>query len=154
LWITRLEQSADIEVVNFQDFLDALRRRHDCFHRQGGRLSDHGLPHCYANPCSEREAAHIFENARSGRAATPEEYEQFASAVMLFFGRLDFEKGWTKQLHLGALRNVNSRANETLGVDTGFDCIGDCPQAQSLVAYLDLLNQENCLPRMILYNLN
>ena len=154
LWITRLEQSANVEIVDFEDFLDALKIRHDCFHAQGGRLSDHGLPNCYANPCSEREATQIFENARSGRAATPEQHEQFASVVMLFFGQLDTEKGWTKQLHLGALRNVNSRAMESLGPDAGFDCIGDWPQAKSLVAYLDLLDRENCLPRMILYNLN
>ena len=154
LWITRLEHSADIEIVSFQNFLDALKRRHDGFHAQGGRLSDHGLPHCYANPCSEREAARIFENTRSGRAATTEEYEQFASVMMLFFGRLDYDKGWTKQLHLGALRNVNSRANGNIGSDTGFDCMGDWPQALPLVTYLDLLDRENCLPRMILYNLN
>src|SRR2546429_10000007 len=28
---------------------------------------------------------------------------------IFFFGRLDAEKGWVKQLHLGALRNANSR---------------------------------------------
>src|SRR5262249_27072143 len=147
-------QASDTEIVSLHSFLDALKERHHCFHAQGGRLSDHGLRHCYTNPCSEREAARIFENARGGRAASPDEHEQFGSLLMLFFGRLDAEKGWTKQLHLGALRNVNSGANETLGPDTGFDCIGDWRQATALVGYLDLLERENCLPRMVLYNLN
>ena len=154
LWITRLEDASDREIVSLQNFLDALKQCHDAFHAQGGRLSDHGLRHCYARPCSDREAARIFEHVRGGRAASPQEHEQFASMLMLFFGNLDAEKGWTKQLHLGALRNVNSRANESLGPDRGFDCIGNWPQTQSLVAYLDLLDQENSLPRMILYNLN
>ncbi len=48
--------------------------------------------------------------------------------MMLFFGRLDAEKGWTKQLHLGALRNVNTAACRKLGADTGYDAIGDFPQ--------------------------
>ena len=73
---------------------------------------------------------------------------------MLFFGRLDTEKGWTKQLHLGARRNANTRMFKKLGRDTGFDSIADWPQANSLVAYLDCLDKENALPKMIVYNLN
>src|SRR5260370_12670662 len=73
---------------------------------------------------------------------------------MLFFGHLDAEKGWTKQLHLGALREVNTRRLAELGRDSGFDCVGDFPQAKALSAYLDLLEQENALPKMIVYNLN
>ena len=56
---------------------------------------------------------------RTLRIAT--EHAQFATFMMLFFGRLDAEKGWVKQLHLGALRNSNSRRLRQLGPDTGFD---------------------------------
>lgn len=73
---------------------------------------------------------------------------------MLFFGSLDAEKGWTKQLHLGALRNVNSAARRAIGPDTGYDTVGDFPQIAPLAAFLDLLAKENALPRMILYNNN
>ena len=48
--------------------------------------------------------------------------------MMLFFGQLDAKRGWTKQLHLGALRNNNTRLLKQLGPDTGFDSIGDFPQ--------------------------
>jgi glucuronate isomerase len=73
---------------------------------------------------------------------------------MLFFGRIDAEKGWTKQLHLGALRNNNRRLYRQQGADIGCDSIGDFPQAQSLSSYLGQLDEEAALPRMILYNLN
>jgi glucuronate isomerase len=73
---------------------------------------------------------------------------------MLFFGRLDAEKGWTKQLHVGALRNANTRRMLQLGPNTGFDSIGDWPQAANLCTYLDLLEQENALPKVVVYNLN
>jgi glucuronate isomerase len=73
---------------------------------------------------------------------------------MVFFGRLDAKRGWTKQLHLGALRNNNTRRVAQLGPDTGFDSIGDFPQAQALSAYLDRLDSEKALPRTIIYNLN
>jgi len=73
---------------------------------------------------------------------------------MVYFGQLDAEKGWTKQMHLGALRNPNPRALKTLGPDTGFDCMGDFSQARDLAAYLGRLESEKALPKIILYNLN
>jgi glucuronate isomerase len=71
---------------------------------------------------------------------------------MFFFGRLDAEKGWTKQLHLGAMRSVNTRMTKGLGPDTGFDSIGDWPQANSLGRYLDRLDSAGLLPKTIVYN--
>ena len=153
-WVERLGRTADIDIASFSSFIDALGKRHQDFHDIGGRLSDHGLPHCHASPCTDREAASIFEKARAGRAAGPAEHEQFASYLMLLFGRLDAAKGWTKQLHLGARRNVNSRMAASLGRDTGYDSIGDYPQVDALARYLDRLEQEHALPQTILYNNN
>jgi glucuronate isomerase len=74
--------------------------------------------------------------------------------MMLFFGRLDAEKSWTKQLHLGALRNNNTRLLSELGPDTGFDSIGDFSQGAGLSAFLNRLEEEKALPRTIIYNVN
>ena len=153
-WVNRLAGAADVEIDSFAKFLAALRVRHDFFHAQGCRISDHGLEHCFADFCSEKIASGIFEKARSAKKVSPEEQSRFATFMMLFFGRLDAEKGWTKQLHLGAMRNSNTRLLKQLGPDTGFDSIGDFPQAAALAKYLDRLDQENALPKMIIYNLN
>jgi glucuronate isomerase len=143
-----------MDVRSLGDFQDALASRHEFFHSQGCRLSDHGLDHCYAAACTGQAAAQIFDQTRRGQPATPGEHEQFASYLMLFFGHLDAAKGWTKQLHLGALRSVNTRALRDIGPDTGFDSIGDTPQLTRLAGYLDALERENALPQMIVYNLN
>lgn len=153
-WIQKLGSAANIEIRNFNGFLDALRNRHDEFHSLGCRLSDHGLDHCFATPCSQNECAALFDKARTAQSIGDEQRSAFISFMMLFFARLDAEKGWTKQLHLGALRNVNSAARQRIGPDTGYDTIGDFPQVKLLAAYLDLLARENALPRMILYNVN
>jgi glucuronate isomerase len=153
-WLKLLAKAANVHIRNLNSFLDVLRKRHDYFHSLGCRLSDHGLDYCYATPCSDRTAARIFLKALRRKAISKEEQDQFASFLMLFFGQLDAEKGWTKQLHLGALRNVNTAARQKIGADTGFDSIGDWPQLGPLAAYLDLLARENALPRMILYNVN
>jgi glucuronate isomerase len=153
-WVKRLEAVSSIDISDFAAFLHALENRHKFFHESGCRLSDHGLPHCYASPCNEAGAAAIFAKVRSGIVAIPTEQEEFASFMMLFYGHLDSAKNWTKPLHLGALRNVNTRRQHELGADTGFDSIGDWPQAAKLSAYLNLLESENALPRTIIYNNN
>ena len=73
---------------------------------------------------------------------------------MIFFGRLDADKGWTKQLHIGAIRNVNTRRTQELGPEKGFDSIGDWNQAEALCAFLDRLDNEHSLPKTIVYNVN
>jgi glucuronate isomerase len=153
-WVQKLEAAANVSIGTFRDFTEALRRRHDYFHQMGGRLSDHGIHRAYASFCSDQTASAIFDNARKGQPATPEQQEQFASNLMLLFGRLDAEKGWTKQLHLGALRNASTRRFREMGPDTGWDTIGDWQQMDALTAYLDRLDRENALPKTILYNLN
>jgi glucuronate isomerase len=153
-WLERLSGAAKMPIATFDDLLAALRRRHDDFHAAGCRLSDHGMETALAEPCTAAEVRAIFEAARSGRAATAAERSQFASFLMLEFARWDARRGWTKQLHLGAIRNVNSRLTGSLGPDTGLDSIGDFPQIRSLGRYLDALDRTGELPRIILYNVN
>jgi glucuronate isomerase len=153
-WVQQLMAAANHDIATLDDFLSALRQRHEYFHQHGCRLSDHGLERCYSSPCSAKEASSIFDKVRSGTAASHNDHEAFAAFLMVYFGQLDAEKGWTKQMHLGALRNPNPRALKTLGPDTGFDCMGDFSQARDLAAYLGRLESEKALPKIILYNLN
>jgi glucuronate isomerase len=153
-WLKNLETTSGVACDRFGDFLAALAQRHDFFHEAGCRLSDHGLSFCDAEECTDAEAARIFDSARAGGTVAPADAAKFRGHMMLFFGRLDAEKGWTKQLHLGALRNTNTRLLRVLGPDTGFDSIGDWPQAAALTRYLDRLDSEDRLPKTVLYNLN
>ncbi|TVR09511.1 MAG: glucuronate isomerase [Planctomycetota bacterium] len=138
----------------WDDFIAALDQRHQFFHDVGCRLSDRGLERCHAASFSANQIASIFRNARAGKAPNADELEQFKSALLLEFGRMDHARGWTMQLHLGAMRNNNTRLFKALGPDTGFDSIGDYSQGQALSRFLDSLDQTDQLPRTILYNLN
>jgi glucuronate isomerase len=146
--------SANIEIVHLPNLLDALRVRHDDFHRHGCRLTDHGLDYCYEDPCTDSEAQAIFLKVRDRIAPSPAESVKFASYLMVFFGHLDAEKSWTKQLHMGAYRDANTRMFRALGRDAGFDSIADWRQAASLIRYLDHLDRDGRLPKIIVYNLN
>lgn len=153
-WCDQLAARAGVEVKDLGTFLEALKQRHDFFHSIGGRLSDHGMEYLPDTGCTEGEAARIFAAARSGTAASPADAARFTMFLMRFLGRLDAARGWTKQLHLGALRNNNSGLLRRVGADAGVDSIGDFPQARGLARYLDSLERDGELPKMVLYNLN
>jgi len=154
LWIDRLASTSCQQVDSFASFLKALEQRQQDFHNVGCRLSDHGLDIAFAEECTYAEAQIIFDSARSGKPAPVEEHHKFASYMMYFLGRLYADSNWCMQLHLGALRNVNSRARKTHGPDTGFDAIGGTSQIAALARFLDRLEAQGSLPRTIIYNSN
>jgi glucuronate isomerase len=153
-WVDKLEAAADLGVRSYATLIEALKRRHDAFHAQGCRLSDHGLDQLWAAPYTAAEVEAIFQKARAGKALGPDEVERFRSAVLYDLALLDHARGWTQQFHLGAMRNNNTRMMRLLGPDTGFDSIGDLPQAVGLARFLDRLDTTDQLPKTILYNLN
>lgn len=153
-WTNKLAAVSDEACDTLESFLTALRKRHDFFHSLGGRLSDHGLTAMDTETATDTEAGVIFDKARSSQPLSDADVVRFRSYLMLYFGQLDAEKGWTKQLHLGALRNTNTRLFNELGRDIGCDSIDDPVHAAGLKFYLDTLEQRGHLPKVVLYNLN
>jgi glucuronate isomerase len=153
-WVERLEEASGVEVHDFEGFLEAIRRRHDFFHRMGCRLSDHGLETFYAQEADHAEVRALFRRLRRGNPLNGEERAKFKSVLLYELALLDHARGWTQQFHLGAQRNNNSRAFRALGPDTGFDSIGDLRYGRPLAQFLDRLDAQDRLAKTILYNLN
>jgi len=153
-WVDRLAAAADVDIGSFDAFLAALHSRHEYFAAHGCRLSDHGVETIYGEDFTDADLVSTFDTVRAGRAVGPDAVRRFKSAMMLEFGRMDAERGWAQQIHYGALRNNNTRRFRELGPDTGFDSIGDWPIAGALSRLLDRLDQEEKLPRTVLYTLN
>ncbi|UFH52737.1 glucuronate isomerase [Spirosoma sp. KNUC1025] len=153
-YLSRLESASNVSIADFDDFLTALRQRHDYFAAMGCKLSDHGLEQIYAEEYTEAAIQAIFDKIRSGSTLSGAEVLTFKSAMLVYFAEMDWEKGWTQQFHLGALRNNNSRMLRQLGPDTGWDSIGDFSQARALARFLDRLDTTDKLAKTILYNLN
>lgn len=150
----QLAEVSGISTGNFSDFMDALEKRHQFFHENGCRLSDHGLETIVAEEFTEEEIGKIFQKIRSGTDLGKMEIAKFKSCMLIQFGLMDHSRGWTQQFHLGALRNNNTRLFKALGPDTGFDSIGDFEIGRPLSRFLDKLDMENKLTKTILYNLN
>ena len=153
-YLKKLETVSSIEIKDFESLIAAIRVRHDFFHSRGCRLSDHGLETVYAEHYTESEIKRIFKRLRKGKNLDANEIVKFKSAMLFEFCVMDCERGWVQQLHLGALRNNNSRMMRAIGPDTGFDSIGDFEIARPLSKFLDRLDKDNKLARTIIYNLN
>jgi len=155
LWVDKLAEVSNIDIKDgFSTFIEALRQRHDFFHSMGCRLSDHGIDAFYSEPFKESQVDAAFRRARRGNELQADEVLAFKSAMLYHFALMDHEKGWVQQFHVGARRNNNSHALETLGPDTGFDAIDDRPLAAEMACFFDRLAREQALGKTIVYNLN
>lgn len=153
-YVAKLAEVAGTEIRNFDDFIDALKNRHEFFHENGCRLSDHGIEEFYADEYTESEIREIFSKVLAGKELTSSEIRKFKSCMLQIFGEMDSDSGWTQQYHYGAIRNNNTLMMEKLGPDTGFDSIGEFNTAKSCSRMLDNLARRGKLAKTILYNLN
>jgi len=153
-YATRVGEAAAMDIGSFSAFLAALDSRHAYFHAKGCRLSDHGLETVYAEDYTEQEVAAAYQQLLRGESLAQPLTLKFKSAVQRELATMDHARGWVQQLHLGALRNNNSRMMRELGPDTGFDSIGDFEVGRPLAKFLNRLDTDNRLAKTILYNLN
>ena len=153
-YVEKLSNVSAVSISSFTDLLEALGRRHDFFHEQGCRLSDHGTEGFHAEDFTDGEIEAIFNRVYGGKALTCEEVEKFKSAMMYHGALMDHAKGWTQQFHYGPMRNNNTRMFRRLGPDTGFDSIGDATVARSMSRFLDRLDADDRLAKTVIYNLN
>ncbi len=153
-YVDKLGEKTGITINTYADLQSALRNRIDFFDKNGCKLCDHGLDQVYFENYTESEVNAIFKKKRENGVLSNEEALKFQSAILFFLFETYHEFGWVQQLHLGALRNNNARMHRILGPDTGWDSIGDYPQAQKLSAFLNALDSKDKLTKTIIYNLN
>jgi glucuronate isomerase len=153
-YINKLSRVSNVEIGSYNKLLEALQKRHDYFHENGCRLSDHGIETFYSEEYTQGGIDSIFNKIRSGRELEDIEISKFKSAMLVQLAEMDHEKDWTQQYHIGAIRNNNSRMLSLLGPDTGYDSIGDFEIARPMSRFFNRLEKQEKLARTIVYNLN
>ena len=153
-YVDLLSKVSNIEIITFDDLCNALHKRIEFFNENGCKVSDHGLEQIYFEEFTESEIQNIFNKKRANQELSQDEILKFQSAVLIFLSETYHQFGWVQQFHLGALRNNNARMHRILGPDTGWDSIGDFPQARKISQFLNALDSKDKLTKTILYNLN
>jgi len=153
-YLGRLEAAADLSIGSYRELVAALDKRHAAFHALGCRASDHALVAPVAAFATPQALEDCYGKLRKGNAVAVDEAEGFKTALLLEVGRMNARRGWVLQLHLAALRNLNTPMFRKLGPDTGYDAVNDECMARKLGLFLDALQSDGLLPKTILYSLN
>ncbi|MDR2150939.1 MAG: glucuronate isomerase [Spirochaetaceae bacterium] len=156
-YITKLGERAGIAITSLDKLCEALAGRIAFFDKHGCKISDHALeyvPFAAAPDTDYVRVAGIFAMAQAGRALSAQETEAYKTFLLQFLATEYHRYNWAMQLHLAALRSINTRMTARLGPNTGYDVIHDHPIAAKLALFLDSLESRNTLPKTILYSLN
>ncbi len=135
----------------YERVISWIEERITFFNENGCKLSDHSLEYV---PYAKGDASAAFSKALSGDELSQDEIDSYKTAIITECAKHYAKYGWTMQLHIGALRNNNTKMFEKIGADTGFDSINDLCIAEKLSRFLDSLNICDILPKTILYTLN
>ena len=147
-FIAKLGEVSDLDVLEAK-----IEERLQAFIKVGTTAADVALQRVY--PIAEKSfAKEVFAKRRSGQAVTDSEAEAFKGYLTYFLFKLYAKYGIATELHVGAMRNNNAVMMERLGLDTGFDSIAEDNSVKEMSRLFDRLNNENSLPKTIVFNLN
>ena len=153
-YINLLGKTENTEIKDYETLLTVLEKRLDFFVENGCQITDHSIERVYFREASLEEVKVIFEKALAGEELSLEEIEKYNTLTMISLGRMYSKRNMVMQLHIGALRNNNTRMFKKLGADVGFDSIDDGEIATGISRLLDSLDMTDELPKTILYCLN
>ena len=153
-YVKKLETVSGIALESVADIKRAITKRLEYFAKCGCRASDHGLDYVVYRPLGEAKANKIFKKALKGKALTKEETECYQTELLLHCAKEYARLGLVMQLHFSCMRNPNTAKFKALGADTGFDCMAVTDSCANLYGLMNALEQENALPKTILYSLN
>lgn len=154
-YISLLSSASGVEINNINSLCEALGKRVDYFHEAGCRVSDHAFDSVPFALADDDELSRILSRALSGERVSKTEAEAFKTRLLVFLAEKYSALGWAMEIHIGALRNNNSKMFSLLGADTGFDSVDDASIAKPLSRLLDKMNSSPAgLPKTILFNLN
>lgn len=154
-FIGRLAEVSGKNIATLTDFLSALEQRVDHFHRVGCRISDHGPLEIHYWEMSEDKKETLFSRRLAGNELSEEDKQAWNSMMFITLSDMYKQRDWAMQIHFGATRNNNKKMFNRIGINSGFDSIHDQPyMASGLNALLNAMNENNSLPKTIIYNLN
>ena len=114
-WMDKLADAAGTSVKTWDDFLDAMDKRHAFFESRGCVISDYGITEIFAAPYTEAEVRAIFKKVREGGVATPAEALKFKSAWLYEGLSADARANWSTSSTIAACATTTRRCSRSWG---------------------------------------
>ncbi|MEE1186786.1 MAG: glucuronate isomerase [Acutalibacteraceae bacterium] len=140
-------------INNISDLEKALENRLNEFIKVGSKASDIAVERI-CPVTSQEKANEVFVKVLGGAKPSLQESEIFKGYITYFLMKMYAKYNIATEVHIGAMRNNNTKMLNALGLDTGFDSISDTNSITNLSRLMDKLNLEGCLPKTIIFNLN
>lgn len=153
-YIHKLASVVGVTIDTFTDLTKALELRIDYFHAHGGFISDHAFATVPYAQATTEEVNEIFQKRIAGEQISLQEENKYVTKLFNNLAIKYASLNWAMQIHIGAMRDVNTSMFNKLGPDTGFDSIGNSNYLDNLARTFSALNDEGNLPKTILYDLN
>lgn len=154
-YLKKLSEAAGIEIKDYDSLTAAFDQRMTYFEGLGGRLSDHGLNTFHFVPATKAELNEIIQKGIQNETLTNQEVDAYATGLVEALMRLNKQHNWTMQYHMNAIRDANKPMLAKIGPNTGFDSMGTQPDiAQEIMKLFTAMQQEDGIPKTILYSLN
>lgn len=153
-WLSDLSARVDRDISTFSCLCEALVERIIFFESLGCCASDHAFSYIPYETATEDEIEAIFQKGINGEKISTKEADRYKCALLRFLAKEYAKHGWVMELHIGPIRNNNTKMFNRIGPDTGFDSIDDHQIAGKLSAFLDSLDVEDSLPKTVLFTLN
>ena len=154
-WLTRLSGCSGLEIRTLDQFKEAIVSKLNNFEVAGCRLSDHSLDGGFTfDFSSSANPDQLFASILSGTQLSVTDLAILKTHLLVFLGKEYSKRKWIMQLHIGPQRFTSSRLRKIAGTAGGYATIGQSSNIEGLCHFLDALEQEEKLPRTIIYTLN
>lgn len=153
--VRSMEKKSGMRVTDADSYMECISSLLDGFARAGCRFSDHSLDSGFVYCRAAAGADALFARRLAGEVLDAEQSAQLQSMLLVRLADEYARRGWTMQLHIGALRSTSTRLRTLCGKAGGYAGIGSCTDIRALAAMLDDMEQQrHGLPRTVIYNLN
>jgi len=150
--IAELGRQTGENTLQWDGYLNALRRARARFRSLGCTATDHGHPTAQTANLSATESEKLFDCVLSGHADSQQQ-ELFRAQMLTEMARMSLDDGLVMQIHPGSVRNHNHPLYERYGRDIGADIPQPTDYVHALRPLLNLFGNEPSLT-IILFTLD
>ena len=150
--LQRFGEIAGEDVMSWDGYLAAHRKRRADFRAAGATATDHGHPTAQTADLGDADKRSLFARIVAGDW-TSEDAELFRAQMLTEMAAMSIEDGMVMQIHPGSFRNHNRRLYEEFGRDRGADIPQRIEYVRALKPLVDRFGNE---PRLsiILFTLD
>lgn len=153
-FIDRLGKNTGIHINSLDSLRTAVSERFDEFHKAGGKFFDYAADDGFQYKGDDGNNGDRLKRLLLGGQLSEYDMAYLNSELLRIAYEECAKRGWTVQLHIGALRYTSSRLRKIAGAAGGFAGIGNFDVRHIANLLDDVEKSEHGLARTILFTLN